>query len=181
MLKRRYGYLVTVLAAGAVAALALLPAATDPAPSTAPPPAQPPAPTSAANPVVTDPPSASSPAPAPPAAPTSPVGDRVHISGCDFGELTTPVVALWDSAARTRVVGELAGDGPADRGLTCLGPVVIIHSVDAVQPTPMYEVETVVGDQRGWVSERFIGPTFDPSLCGAFYSNSSAAAGKCRG
>jgi hypothetical protein len=110
-----------------------------------------------------------------------PVGDRVHISGCDFGELTDPAVDLWDSADRTRVVGQLSGDGGADQGLRCLGAVVIIRSVDSGQPTTMYEVETVVGNQRGWVSELFIGPTIDVSLCGALFSNSSAAAGKCLG
>ena len=112
---------------------------------------------------------------------TAPVGNRVHISGCDFGDLKVPVVDLWESAQRTRVVGEVAGDGPADQGLRCLGAVVIVRSVDANQPNTMYEVETVVGNQRGWVSELFIGPTFDISLCGSFFSNSSAAAGKCVG
>ena len=112
---------------------------------------------------------------------TASIGDRIHISGCDFGDLKVPMVDLWDSAERFRVVGELAGDGRADQGLRCMGAVVIIRSVDSDQPTTMYEVETVVGDQRGWVSARFIGPRLDISLCGALFSSSSAAAGKCRG
>jgi hypothetical protein len=112
---------------------------------------------------------------------TALIGDRVHISGCDFGVLRVPIVDLWDSAERTRVVGEVSGDGPTDRGLRCLGTVVIIRSIDSDQPTTMYEVEAVVGNQRGWLSELFIGPIFDISLCGAFFSHSSGAAGKCRG
>lgn len=111
----------------------------------------------------------------------SPIGDRVHVSGCNFGVLEVPVIDLWNNPERTRVVGEVSGDGPAELGRRCLGAVVIIRSVDADQPTPMYEVETVVGRERGWLSERFIGPTFDISLCGAFFSHSSSAAGKCRG
>jgi hypothetical protein len=47
----------------------------------------------------------------------APIGDRVYISGCDFGILKVPVVDLWDSAERTRVVGEVSGDGSADQGL----------------------------------------------------------------
>lgn len=125
---------------------------------------------------------APAPATAPPAAvETAPIGNRVYISGCDFGVLKVPVVDLWDSPERARVVGEVSGDGPAELDRRCLGAVVIIRSVDVDLPTPMYEVETVVGRERGWLSERFIGPTFDISLCGAFFSHSSAAAGKCRG
>jgi hypothetical protein len=127
-------------------------------------------------------PTAAAPANAPiTTAEAAPIGDRVHISGCDFGVLKAPVVDLWDGPKRTRVVGEVSGDGPSELGRHCLGAVVIIRSVDVDQPTPMYEVETVVGRQRGWLSEDFIGPTFDISLCGAFFSHSSAAAGKCRG
>lgn len=119
--------------------------------------------------------------PSPSPVQTAPVGDRVHISGCEFGDLKVPVVDLWESAERTRVVGEVAGDGPADQGLRCLGAVIIVRSVDSDQPSTMYEVETVVGNQRGWISGRFIGPTFDISQCGSFFSRSAAAAGKCVG
>jgi hypothetical protein len=171
MLKTGWGYLLAFVAASVIAVLLLLPTATDPT-------------TTDSGALAADTSSAASSAPANPApsrAQTSPVGDRVHISGCDFGDLTVPVVDLWDSAERTRVVGEVAGDGRADQGLRCLGAVVIVRSVDADRPTTMYEVETVVGNQRGWVSELFIGPTFDISLCGSFFSSSSAAAGKCIG
>ena len=167
MLKKGRGYLLACVAVAAVSVLLLLSAAPDPTPA-----------------------DSSNPAPATPSAPTTPsssivqaapIGDRVHISGCDFGVLRVPIVDLWDSAERTRVVGEVSGDGPTDRGLRCLGTVVIIRSIDSDQPTTMYEVEAVVGNQRGWLSELFIGPIFDISLCGAFFSHSSAAAGKCRG
>jgi hypothetical protein len=171
MPKKGCGYLLAFVAVAVVSVLLLLPAAPDPAP------------TDPGNQVPATP-SAAPRAPATPSPSTveaAPIGDRVHISGCDFGVLRVPVVDLWDSAERTRVVGEVSGDGAADRGLRCLGAVVIIRSVDSERPTPMYEVEAVVGNQRGWLSELFIGPKFDISLCGAFFSHSSAAAGKCRG
>jgi hypothetical protein len=170
MLKKRWGWLLAGVAVAAISVLLLLPAAPDPAPTL--PDTLPPA-TSSAAPVPTNSPPAT--------VETAPIGDRVHISGCDFGILKVPVVDLWDSADRTRVIGDVSGDGPADRGLRCLGAVVIVRSVDSDQPSPMYEVEAVAGSQRGWLSERFIGPTFDISLCGSFFSHSSAAAGKCRG
>jgi hypothetical protein len=171
MLKKRYGYLLAFVAVAVVSVVLPRPAAPDPVPTD--PGALAPATPGAASSAPTT--------PSPATVQTAPIGDRVHISGCDFGVLRVPVVDLWDSAERTRVVGEVSGDGPADRGLRCLGAVVIIRSVDADQPTPMYEVEAVAGSQRGWLSELFIGPTFDISLCGAFFSHSSAAAGKCRG
>jgi hypothetical protein len=170
MLKKRWGWLLAGVAGAVISGLLLLPAAEDPAPTL---PDTPPPATSSAAPAPTNSPPATVEA--------APIGDRVQISGCDFGVLRVPVVDLWDSAERTRVVGEVSGAGPPDRGLRCLGAVVIIRSVDPDQPTPMYEVETVVGNQRGWLSELFIGPIFDISLCGAFFSHSSAAAGKCRG
>ena len=171
MLKKGRGYLLACVAVAVVSVLLLLSAAPDPAPADS----------------VTQAHATPSAAPSAPTTPSSstaqaaPIGDRVHISGCDFGVLKAPVVDLWDSAERTRVVGEVSGDGPADQGLRCLGAVVIIRSVDSNQPTPMYEVEAVAGNQRGWLSDLFIGPTFDISLCGSFFSHSSAAAGKCRG
>ena len=170
MLKKRW-LLLALFAVAVMAGLLLLPAATDPT-------------TTDSGASVAETSSAASSAlasPLPPTVQTVQVGDRVHISGCDLGDLTAPVVDLWNSPERTQVVGQVSGDGRAEQGLRCMGAVVIIRSVDADRPSTMYEVETVVGTQRGWVSERFIGPTFDVSLCGAFFSNSSAAAGKCLG
>jgi len=103
------------------------------------------------------------------------IGRRVHITGCENGELVVPVVNLWDSPARTRVVGKLSGDGRADQGLRCQGAVVIIRDVRDT----LYQVESVVGDQIGWVTEPFIGRTFDTASCESFFSDSPAAARKC--
>ena len=173
MLTKGFGYLLAALAVAGIAVLVLAPAPAPADPTTAH--SEPPGPElpSAASSEPADPP--------PSTTPRGPVGDRVHISGCDFGDLKVPVVDLWDSAEQTRVVGDVAGDGPPAQGLRCLGALVIVRAVDTSRPTTMYEVETVVGNQRGWVSDRFIGPTFDISLCGSLFSHSSAAAGKCRG
>ena len=171
MLKKACGYLLAAITVSGIAVLLLLPTVTDPTPTDS-------------SALVAETSSTASRAPMnpPPVTAQAPSrGDRVHISGCDFGDLKAPVVDLWDSAERTRVVGEVSGDGAADQGLRCLGAVVIIRSVDSDRPTTMYEVEAVVGNQRGWLSELFIGPIFDISLCGSFFSHSSAAAGKCRG
>jgi len=103
------------------------------------------------------------------------IGRRVHITGCEKGALVVPVVNLWDSPKRTRAVGKLSGDGRADRGLSCQGAVVIIRDVQG----ELYQVESVIGDQIGWVTEPFIGRTFDTSMCQSFFSESPAAAQKC--
>jgi hypothetical protein len=95
--------------------------------------------------------------PPPPHAPRASGSDddvrRVHITGCEGGELVVPVVKLWDSPAKTRVLGQLSGDGREDQGLRCQGSVVVIHKTDG----EMFEVEAVIGGQRGWVSALFIG------------------------
>lgn len=171
MLRKRLGYLLTALAVVGLAVRLLVPSPADQ--TTAAPDTPAPAPRNTAP----RPPADPSPSPIPP----EPIGDRVHISGCDFGDLKAPIVDLWDSPAQTRVVGDVEGDGPPEQGLRCLGAVVIVRAVETAGPTTLYEVETVVGNQRGWVPDRFIGPTFDISLCGSFFSHSSAAAGKCRG
>jgi hypothetical protein len=171
MLNKGWARLLAAVTVSGIAVLLLLPTAPDPTPTDSSAPATETSSTASSAPVNPPPLTAQTPA----------QGDRVHISGCDFGDLKAPVVNLWDTAERTRVVGEVSGDGAADRGLRCLGAVVIIRSVDSERPTPMYEIEAVVGNQRGWLSELFIGPIFDISLCGAFFSHSSAAAGKCRG
>lgn len=171
MLKKGCGCLLALFAVAIIAGLLMLPASTDPT-------------TTDSGASVAETSSAASSAlanPLPSTVQAVHVGDRVHISGCDLGDLTVPVIDLWNSAERTQVVGQVSGDGRADQGLRCMGAVVIIRSVDADQPRTMYEVETVVGTQRGWVSERFIGPIFDVSLCGAFFSSSSADVGKCLG
>ena len=103
------------------------------------------------------------------------IGRRVHITGCENGQLVVPVVNLWDSPARTSVIGKLSGDGRADQGLSCQGAVVIIRDVR----DDVYQVESVVGDQIGWVTEPFIGRTFDTSTCDAFFSDAPEAAQKC--
>jgi hypothetical protein len=103
------------------------------------------------------------------------VGRRVHITGCENGELKTPLVNLWSSAARTSVVGKLSGDGRAEQGFGCQGAVVIIRAVDGTA----LQVETVSGDQVGWVSDRFIGRTFDTTRCTELFGYSATAARKC--
>ena len=107
------------------------------------------------------------------------IGRRVHITGCENGELSVPVVNLWNTAQRTSVIGKVSGDGREDRGLRCQGSVVIIRDVATVEGREMYQVETVVGDQIGWVSAPFIGRTFDTSTCHSFFADAPNAARKC--
>lgn len=101
----------------------------------------------------------SSPPPSEKSAPRLPsndprIGTRVHITGCENGELVVPIVNLWNSPERTRVIGKLSGDGRADQGRECQGSIVVIRDVRG----RLFEVETTVGDyQRGWITEPFIG------------------------
>lgn len=77
------------------------------------------------------------------------VGTRVHVTGCEHGELVVPLVNLWDSPARRKVVGQVSGAGSP-----CEGAVVIIRNVSG----DSLEVETTEGDpQRGWITSGFIG------------------------
>ena len=103
------------------------------------------------------------------------VGRRVHITGCENGELKLRLVNLWNTANRSAVVGKLSGDGQAEQGFACQGAVVIIREVIGT----MYQVESIAGDQTGWVSEQFIGRTFDTALCESIFGYSPGAARKC--
>jgi hypothetical protein len=115
-------------------------------------------------------------APAGPAETRDPrIGHRVHITGCDNGELKVRMVNLWNTAARSAVVGTLSGDGQAALGFGCQGAVVIVRDVVGTA----LKVETVAGDQVGWVSEQFIGRRFDTSRCAEIFGYSAAARRKC--
>ena len=103
------------------------------------------------------------------------VGRRVHITGCENGELKARLVNLWNTANRSAVVGKLSGDGQESQGFGCQGTVVIIREVIGT----MYQVESVAGDQTGWVSEQFIGRTFDTAMCESVFGYSPGAARKC--
>jgi hypothetical protein len=101
------------------------------------------------------PPTSRSTEPAAPSSATQPssdprVGTRVYLTGCERGELVVQVINLWDSPARSRIVGKLSGS--VDGG--CLGAIVTIRDVQG----RLVEVETTYGDpQRGWITEPFIG------------------------
>ena len=90
------------------------------------------------------------------------VGDRVHITGC--GKQFRPLVKLWAdrNGGLGRAIGEVSGTGKADR---CAGAVVIVREIRhrgataeqaAMAPLIQYRVETVVGDQAGWLAEAYI-------------------------
>lgn len=115
--------------------------------------------------------------------PTGPVdyrvGMRVHVTGCENDALMVPVVNLWDSAQRSRVVANVSGDGREDQGLKCQGAVVIVRDVGFGGGRTMFQVETVVGDQIGWVSELFIGRLFDTANCDTFFADAPVPARKC--
>jgi hypothetical protein len=82
------------------------------------------------------------------------LGTRRHITGCENGKLVVPVVNLWDSPSRSRVIGKVSGEGGPDG---CQGAVVVIRGVRG----GLYEVEAVEGRQAGWVTEPFIGRLAD--------------------
>jgi hypothetical protein len=82
------------------------------------------------------------------------IGTRRHITGCENGKVVVPVVNLWNSPSRTRVVGTLSGEGGPDG---CQGAVVVIRAVRG----NFYEVEAVAGRQAGWVTEPFVGRLVD--------------------
>ena len=103
------------------------------------------------------------------------VGRRVHITGCENGQLKVRLVNLWNTANRSAVVGKLSGDGQEALGFGCQGTVVIVREVIG----DMYQVESVAGDQTGWVSQQFIGRTFDTAMCESVFGYSPAAARKC--
>lgn len=110
--------------------------------------------------------------------------DRLtHITGCENGELMVPVVRLWSKpgglAEGARPVGQLSGDGREDRGLKCQGAVVFIRDSRVVSGRQFYKVETVVGSQTGWLTDSFIGRTFDRSQCASHFKSDPAYVTKC--
>lgn len=115
----------------------------------------------------------------PPLAAQVEIGDRVHITGCENGELTVPTPNIWDSPQQRRVIGRVSGDGRTDQGLRCQGSVVIIVAAQEANGRMMYQIETIVGDQSGWISELFIGRKFDATKCESFFEGYPDAIRKC--
>ena len=107
----------------------------------------------------------------------------VHITGCENGELMVPIVRLWNKpgglAADARPVGQVSGDGRADRGLKCQGSIVIIRDSRTVSGRKFYKIETVVGSQTGWVTDSFIGRRFDRSQCASHFKSDPEYIPKC--
>ncbi len=108
------------------------------------------------------------------------VGDRVHITGCENGELVLPVVNLWDSPSMTRILGQVSGDGRADQGLKCQGAVVIVREVRQARGRTFVRVETVVESQIGWVTSLFIGRKFDVANCATHFAGYPEYIEKCK-
>jgi hypothetical protein len=111
------------------------------------------------------------------------VDDRIHVTGCENGELVVPIVNLWSKPGGVRagatVVGKVSGDGRADQGLRCQGSVVIVREQQTVSGRDFVKVETVVGDQVGWITDSFVGRKFDTSQCASFFRSDPVAAQKC--
>jgi hypothetical protein len=114
---------------------------------------------------------------APPETADSRIGQRVHITGCENGELKVPMVNLWNTAARSAVIGRLSGDGQEALGFACQGAVVVVRDVVGTA----LQVETVTGSQVGWVSEQFIGQRFDTTRCAEIFGYSANALRTCEG
>ena len=81
------------------------------------------------------------------------IGDRVHLTGCENGELLLVQIILWDTPQLSIPVGILRGTGPDD---PCVGELVIIKDIVTLDEVPRYKVEAVEGGATGWVTDSFI-------------------------
>lgn len=106
-------------------------------------------------------------------------GDLFRITGCENGQLMVPVVNLWDSPERTRVVGRLSGDGRPDQGLKCQGAVVKAQEVRSYNGRTLIKVKSVVGSQTGWITNSFVGRRFDRANCKKFFSEDPRYVANC--
>ena len=94
------------------------------------------------------------------------VGDMYHVTGCRDGEMVVVTPALWASPERLRVVGRLAGGGPASQGMECQGAVVRVLSRSAGRnDTEVFEIRSIMNRRRGWISTEHIGLAFPKERC----------------
>jgi len=93
-------------------------------------------------------------------------GDMYHVTGCRDGEMVVVTPALWASPERLRVVGRLAGGGPASQGMECQGAVVRVLSRSAGRnDTEVFEIRSIMNSRRGWISTEHIGLAFPKERC----------------
>lgn len=89
------------------------------------------------------------------------VGDKIHITGCENGQLMLPVINMWSKpggiASGATVVGKLSGDGRADQGLKCQGSVVKVIEVKKTGGRVFLKVQSVVNSKTGWITDSFVG------------------------
>ncbi len=94
------------------------------------------------------------------------VGSLHHVTGCRNGELEVVTPALWASPERLRVIGRLAGDGPAEEGLECQGAVVrILGTATGRDDARVFEIRSIMNSRRGWILEEHIGREFPKDRC----------------
>ena len=94
------------------------------------------------------------------------VGGMYHVTGCRDGEMVVVTPALWASPERLRVVGRLAGGGPASQGMECQGAVVRVLSRSVGRDdTEIFEIRSIMNSRRGWLPTEHIGPEFPKERC----------------
>ena len=94
------------------------------------------------------------------------VGGMYHVTGCRDSEMVVVTPALWASPERLRVVGRLAGGGPASQGMECQGAVVrgLSRSVGR-DDTEIFEIRSIMNSRRGWLPTEHIGQEFPKERC----------------
>lgn len=92
------------------------------------------------------------------------VGAPYFITGCEHGEPIVPIVHLWNSPQRTRVVGRLSGSSRTD---PCAGSPVLVREVRPAGDRNLVRVETFIGGHSGWLTNLFIGRRMTSADCRA--------------
>lgn len=109
------------------------------------------------------------------------VGERIHITGCENGELMLSVINMWDSPDMRGIVGKLASAGRVDQGLRCQGAVVIVHEIRSARGRIFIRIQTVVRGAFGWVTDSFIGREFDTAKCEELFGEDQEMVDRCKG
>ena len=107
---------------------------------------------------------------------TSFPGLRHYITGCENGVLELATVNLFQEPG-LRVIGQLDATGPGD---PCKGEVVVEIGRRTVGPRDWVNVQAVVDDDRGWVSELMIGEEFDVEDCELLFGGLPGMLARCK-
>lgn len=110
-------------------------------------------------------------------------GALFHITGCENGELMVPVVNIWSKPGGlmegATVIGKLSGDGRKEQGLRCQGAVVKALETKSIGGRTYIRIKTVVGSTSGWITDSFVGRSFNRAKCKSFFSENSKYIANC--